>query len=146
DYDTVHNQTFVYVIGGNFHYSAGYNPNMTPGFYTDTFGTQILSYGYGDQGNPDHPTQVTDANGHISLFSWDPFGNPVTVTRPRGITTTYTWDYTQFPLGELLQAQEGSKTPTKLAYYEPTGLIQAIYTPVPGTSSANTWVQSTFNY
>ena len=38
-----------------------------------------------------------------------------------------------FPLGELTQVQEGAKSPITLSYYEPSGNLQQINTPKPGT-------------
>ena len=66
-------------------------------------------------------------------YTWDSYGNLLSETSPRNTTTTYTYSYTNFALGELTQVQEGSKSPTTYAYFEPSGLIQSVTAPKPGT-------------
>jgi RHS repeat-associated protein len=96
---------------------------------------------YGDAQNPNRPTRVVDKNGKATVYTFDAFGNPLTVTTPRGVTTTYTYDYAAFPLGRLTSAKEGGQPATTYTYYEPSGLVQSVTGPAPngggGTATAS---------
>ncbi len=98
---------------------------------------------YTDAANPLRPTTITDRNSHSTSFTYDQFGNVRTVTTPRNVTTTYTWDYTAFSLGRLVSVQEGTKPATTITYNEPTGLIQTITRPAPNGSGTTT---TTYTY
>jgi RHS repeat-associated protein len=94
---------------------------------------------YTDSANPLRPTSATDRNNHATTVTYDQFGNVQTVTTPRNVTTTYTWDYTAFALGRLTSIQEGTKPATTITYYEPSGLTQTITGPAPnGTGTTTT--------
>ena len=95
-----------------------------------------------------------------ATYQWDRFGHLLSTTNPRGTTTTFLYGYpaaynphltqtgtgtalTQdksdaFALGELLSMQEGSKTPTSYAYFEPSGLMKTLTMPAPGTNASST--------
>lgn len=92
---------------------------------------------YNDNANPFQPTSVTDRNGHVTTYTYDSFGNVLTVTTPR-YTTTYTWSYTNFPLGRLTSIQEGTKPTTTFTYYEPTGLVNTVTRPKPNNATGTT--------
>ena len=98
-----------------------------------------------DSANRTLPTQVFNETGCRTMFTYDQFGNVLTMQRPRGTTTAYTYDYDDFPLGRLVSVQEGSKTPTTFTYYEPSGLVHTITSPQPGTTDGST-VTTTFTY
>jgi len=102
------------------------------------------SVAYSDTANPFKPTTITDRNGHSTTYTYDAFGNVLTITTPRGLTTTYTWSYTDFVLGRLTNVQEGSKPATTITYYEPSGLIHTITKPEPNSGTGAT--TSTFTY
>jgi len=74
-----------------------------------------------------------------------PFGNVLTVTNARSVTTTYTWDYTNFSAGRLISIQEGSKPATTFTYYEPSGLIHTITRPEPNNGSGTTTTSFTYD-
>ncbi|MGI8551027.1 MAG: RHS repeat-associated core domain-containing protein, partial [Dehalococcoidia bacterium] len=60
--------------------------------------------------------------------------------------TIYTWTYTAFALGRLTMIQEGTKMPTMIDYYEPSGLVKDIISPAPGASPATGTVTTHFDY
>ena len=109
-------------------------------------GTSVPSYGYSGSlsvvtGTPKPPT----------AYTWDSHGNLFTETSPRGTTTTYSYSYANFGLGELTQVQEGTnlsppKAPTTYAYFEPSGLIQTVTTPLPGTTNSTQTVATSYTY
>jgi RHS repeat-associated protein len=100
---------------------------------------------YSDANNPLKPTTVTDRNGHITTYSYGSFGNVLTVTNPRNVTTTYTWSYTNFPLGRLTSVQEGTKPATTFTYYEPSGLLNTITRPRPNNAVGSTTTNYTYD-
>ena len=81
-----------------------------------------------------------------SRFSWDSHGNLVSRTSPRGTTTTYTYSYANFALGELTQVQQGAKAPTTYAYYEPSGRVQSVTGPLPGTTGSASTATTSYTY
>ncbi len=119
------------------------NNNLSTGV-TDASGfTTVIEYG--DPTNPFKPTRVTDKAGYVSNTTYDSHGNVLTATDPRGTVTTNTISYATFPLGRLTSVQQGTKTPTGFTYYEPSGLVQTVITPQPGTTGGPTVVTS-FTY
>ena len=99
---------------------------------------------YSDPANPFKPTTITDRNGHPTTYTYDAFGNVLTITTPRGLTTTYNWSYANFALGRLISVQEGSKPATAITYYEPSGLVNTITKSEPNNGSGT--ITSTFTY
>lgn len=93
---------------------------------------------YGDVQNPTSVTRFTDKNGKVTSYAYDQYGNVRTVTTPRNVTTTYTYDYTAFALGRLTSIQEGTKPATTFTYYEPSGLVQSATSPSPAGSGTVT--------
>lgn len=100
---------------------------------------------YTDSNNPLKPTSVTDRNLHTTTYTYDSFGNTLTVTNPRSVTTTYTWDYSNFSLGRLTSIQEGSKPATTISYYEPSGLVHTITRPEPNSGAGTTTTSYTYD-
>ena len=110
-------------------------------------GATIYTNTYDDtSADPFQPVAVTDGNGNTTSYTRDQFGNVLTKTSPRGAVTTYTYDYSVFPYGELKSVQEGSKSPTTYQYYEPSGLIKQITMPLPGTTGNSSTVTYAFTY
>lgn len=92
---------------------------------------------------PYKPTKITDKNGKITEFTYDQHGNILTIKRPRGTVTTFTYDYTVFPLGRLTSVQESGKPAATITYFEPSGLVNTITSPSPtGTGT----VQASYTY
>lgn len=117
--------------------------------------------GYSDSVNETRSTSITDKNGKETSFTYDKFGNVLSITDPRGTVTTYSYNYpdseglnddypdsqypTDFRLGRLMKIQQGSITPTTFTYYEPSGLVHEITNPKPGTTDGST-VTTSFTY
>jgi RHS repeat-associated protein len=100
---------------------------------------------YTDAANPHKPTSVTDRNGHTTTYTYDSFGNVLTITTPRGLTTTYTLSYTNFVIGRLTSVQEGSKPAATITYYEPSGLVNTITEPEPNNGAGTTTTTYTYD-
>jgi RHS repeat-associated protein len=107
-----------------------FNANGLNTGFTDA-ATHSTTIAYTDANNPLKPTSFTDRNNHTKSYTYDSFGNVLTVTTPRGITTTYTWNYSNFSLGRLTSIQEGTKPAATISYYEPSGIINTISKPKP---------------
>ena len=99
---------------------------------------------YNDTSNPLQPTNFTDRNGEGTTFTYDSFGNVLTMRTRRGLTTTYTWSYSNFALGRLTSIQHGTKPATTFTYYEPSGLVNTITRPEPNNGAGT--ITSTFTY
>ena len=99
----------------------------------------------------------------VTTYTYDQYGNVLTKTSPRGTVTTYSYNYSVFPLGELTQVQEGTnlstpKAPTTYAYddtdgyidangiFQPCGLLSSITTPLPGTVSSTQTATTSYTY
>ena len=111
--------------------------------FTDAAG-HSTTIQYLDSSNPRRATDFYDRSSRHTSMTYDGFGNVTSVTTPRSVTTTYTYDYATFSLGRLLSVQEGTKGATTLTYYEPSGLVATVTTPRP-TGGTGT-VTTTFNY
>jgi RHS repeat-associated protein len=119
-----------------YSYTLGFDNGMNPTTVTDGSNVTVVNdQAYADAFNPHRATTVTDGNGNVTTYTYDAFGSVATVTSPRSVTTTITEDYTNWPYGRLVGGQTGSKTPVSLTYYEPSGLVQSMSTPRPGTTS-----------
>jgi RHS repeat-associated protein len=98
---------------------------------------------YGDPANPSKPTQITDKDSQSFVYTYDTHGNMTSSTDPRGVLTTYTWNYTNFSLGRLVEVQEGTKPSITMTYYEPSGLLHTVtYLSPTGTGT----VTNTYTY
>lgn len=94
---------------------------------------------YNDPANPLLATRLVDKNGKATSYTYDQFGNVLSVTTPRNVTTVYTYDYTAFALGRLTKVKEGTKPATTFEYFEPSGLLKSVSSPSPmGTGTATT--------
>lgn len=141
-------------------YTVGFDNNMSGTTITngavDANGnnnTLVYSASYSDPNDPYRPSTSMDGNGYASggakgtkTATWDQYGNILTLTNARGTTTTLTWDYTSFALGDLVQVQEAGKAPSSCTYYQPNGLNHTVTTPLPGTSNGNTFVTRTYTF
>ena len=114
----------------------------------DTGSTDAASHSttiaYNDTSNPLRPTDFTDRNGEATSVTYDSFGNVLTITTRRGLTTTYTWSYSNFALGRLTSIQQGTKPATTFTYYEPSGLLNTVTRPEPNNGAGT--ITSTFTY
>lgn len=159
------NYTQVTVANGAISYSyvGGCDMNMSGALMTDGTGRITSSKVFSaSSADPYRPTSQTDGNGNTSQYVYDTFGNLHQKTNPRGIVTNYTYAFPSgqvsgvvnsavatgagFGLGEKVSEQEGTKTATQYTYYEPSGLIKSISSPVPGTVGSGQQVTSSFTY
>ena len=145
--DANHSKVTIKDAAGSiaYAYTAGFDMNMSETGRTNGAGVYQVQKTFGNPNDPFHPSQVTNANGQSTSYNWDQYGNCLTATTPRNTTTTYTFSYASFPLGELTQAQEGGKTATSLTYYQPSGLPQSISSAKPGTAGAGQTVTTTYH-
>ena len=150
--------------GGNdvYSYVAGCDMNMSGAIMTDGQGRITSSKTFADPSNPYRPSSETDGNGKVTQYIWDQFGNLHKEISPRGTVTNYTYAFPGgqvpsvinsvqatnggFALGEKVKVQEGTKTATQYAYYEPSGLVQSINSPLPGSVGATLPATPTYAY
>lgn len=93
---------------------------------------------YQSSTNPLRPTRITDRDGRVLLMTYDNFGNLTSKTTPRGVVTTWTYDYSAFALGQLTSVVTGTGSPTTYTYTA-QGLVQTVSVPTPtGTGTATT--------
>lgn len=104
---------------------------------TDAAGNKTSAI-YGQTNNPYRPTQTLDALNHETQYTYDQYGNVLSVTNPCGTATTYTYEYdaTYYPLGRLTSVQEGTnlqqpKAATYYTYDQATGLLLTATSPPP---------------
>ncbi len=146
--DGTHTQVTVTDAAGTVvaQQTYGFNSSMSAGTRTDNAGTVTSSPAYSDPNSWYQPSSVTDGNGKTTQYTHDQFGNMTSQTSPRGTKTVHTYDYSRFALGELVSEQEGSKTATTYAYIEPSGLVQTVNTPQPGTTGTGATVTISYTY
>ena len=149
--DGLHTKVTVRDLQGNvaYSYTAGYIANMSATTQTDGAGNIVSTKTFdANSANPMRPSSITDSSGNTAYYTWDKFGNKLTDKRaaPRNTVTTFTYDYSQFPLGELVSVQQGAKSPTTYAYFEPSGLIKKITRPAPNSVGTAATVTASFTY
>ncbi|MCE5324308.1 hypothetical protein LLG46_13490 [bacterium] len=120
------------------------NGNIDTGI-TDATGYDI-AYLYEDSTNPTKITKIVDQKRQETSLAYDQYGNITSTTTPRDTTTTYTYDYNNFALGRLTSIQEGTKPATTFTYYEPSGLVNTVVGPKPGTTGGSETVSTSFTY
>ena len=142
--------------GEDYTSTVSFNSIMSTLTKTDGAGNSVDTYVYGDANNPYSPTTVTDANGKVWTYSYttNGYGNPASEVTPRGTTTTYSWSFGNFGLGEVAQQQDSYmsggtityKAPTLYTYYEPSGLYATIIKPTPDTTESSAEVKYSYTY
>jgi YD repeat-containing protein len=157
DYTTVQ----IYNSGGTleYQYTVGYDNNMSETYATNGSADAIFTGNYDDPNDPYRTSYVEDGNGNLWDYSWDSAGNMLTETTPRGVTYRNTYSDANFALGELVQTQEVwatpetptppptmFKTPANFTYYEPSGLLETLAAPTPGTVDTGSQVTTSFTY
>lgn len=80
----------------------------------------VVSYTYESTGANPHPITMTDGNGHTTEYSWDEYGNLLSVTDPTGVRTTYTYNARQ----ELISITNGVGDTVHLEYDKHGRIVQ----------------------
>ena len=80
----------------------------------------VVSYTYESTGANPNPITMTDGNGHTTEYSWDKYGNLLSVTDPTGVRTTYTYNARQ----ELLSITNGVGDTVHLEYDKHGRIVQ----------------------
>jgi RHS repeat-associated protein len=119
-------------------YTVGFNSDQNVTDVKDANGTVVSTSQYGDSACPTSPSRIIDAEGRDVEVTHDTFGHPVTTTDVLGNVTTYTWDYSVFPLGRLMQVQTQGRQPVTFTYYEPSGLVHTVTGPSPSGGTRTT--------
>ncbi|MFL6210546.1 MAG: hypothetical protein ACJ74W_16950 [Pyrinomonadaceae bacterium] len=125
-------------------WTQNFNANQFNTGTTDA-NTKSVLLEYGDAQNPGKPTRMTDKNGKLTTYTYDSFGNVLTMTTPRNVTTTYSYSYTDFQLGRLTSVQEGTKPATTFTYFEPSGLLHTVTMPALGGGSGTVTTALTYD-
>ena len=162
--DANHTQVIVKDPQGNivYRYTAGYDMNMSLTSLTNGLvdangkNTQIIKANtYADPNDPYRSSQVQDGNGYAAggangkgtwTYTWDQYGNCLTVITPRQTQTTNTFVYTNFALGELTKTQTAGQQATTYAYFEPSGNVKSVTSPLPGTVNGTQTVTTSYTY
>lgn len=80
----------------------------------------VVSYTYESTGANPNPITMTDGNGHTTEYSWDEYGNLLSVTDPTGVHTTYTYNARQ----ELISITNGVGDTVHLEYDKHGRIVQ----------------------
>ena len=80
----------------------------------------VVSYTYESTGANPNPITMTDGNGHTTEYSWDEYGNLLSVTDPTGVCTTYTYNARQ----ELISITNGVGDTVHLEYDKHGRIVQ----------------------
>jgi len=80
----------------------------------------VVSYTYEPTGANPNPITMTDGNGHTTEYSWDEYGNLLSVTDPTGVRTTYTYNARQ----ELISITNGVGDTVHLEYDKHGRIVQ----------------------
>ena len=80
----------------------------------------VVSYTYESTGANPNPITMTDGNGHTTEYSWDKYGNLLSVTDPTGVRTTYTYNARQ----ELISITNGVGDTVHLEYDKHGRIVQ----------------------
>lgn len=80
----------------------------------------VVSYTYESTGANPNPITMTDGNGHTTEYSWDEYGNLLSVTDPTGVRTTYTYNACQ----ELISITNGVGDTVHLEYDKHGRIVQ----------------------
>ena len=80
----------------------------------------VVSYTYEPTGANPNPITMTDGNGHTTEYSWDEYGNLLSVTDPTGVRTIYTYNARQ----ELISITNGVGDTVHLEYDKHGRIVQ----------------------
>jgi RHS repeat-associated protein len=100
---------------------------------------------YENEAQPYKPTRIVEKDGKATTYVYDERGNVTETTNPRGTKTRYWYDYSTFYFGRLIKSQIGTLTPTTYTYYEPSGLVKAVTSAKPGSTTGEA-VTTSYTY
>jgi RHS repeat-associated protein len=137
--DASHTRTTIKNSAGTtvYSYTVGFDANGNTTTVTDgTNSTIVHTFTYVDPNDPFGISSDTDGAGRITHYTYDQFAHMLTVTTPRGVLTTSTYEYTTFPLGRLTSIQQAGRSATTFTYAEPSGDLLSATGPVAGGNTA----------
>jgi YD repeat-containing protein len=123
-------------------WTQNYNALRNSGVTDADDNSTVREYGDGDQ--PYRPTLIAEKDGRETTYTYDDQGNMLTSTTGE-LTTTLTYDYAEFDFGRLESARVGEHTATTYTYYEPSGLVETVTSPKPG-STTGAMVTASYTY
>ena len=142
-------------------YIAGFDNTMSATTMTDGKGNIVSSTSYASSSTPFGASSVQDGNqyaGTVSgstTYTYDTYGQVLTVTSPRGVVTTYTYTAdTNFPCGKLTKIQtveaSGNTLGATTYGYDSYGNVNSVTSPKPGvtyaTNAMTDFVTTTYTY
>ena len=123
--------------------------NMAWTQFKNADGDIVIKRIFSDSDTPFRPSSVQVGDGTNPptwTFDWDQYSQLLSTTTPKDVTTTYTRSFTNFALGEVTEVEVGDLTSTQFTYYQPSGQVHEVKTPIPGEVGTNNRQTTTYEY